>query len=169
MKIENSTPTDLVSIFKLYDAATRFQIEKKIVTTWPKFDESMVVVEISENRQFKILIENQIACVWAITFSDSEIWQEKDNDRSIYIHRIATNTNFRGQNFVKIIVDWAKKYCKENYKTYIRMDTTGENQKLIKHYTNCGFDFLGFSKLGETTNLPQHYQNAVVSLFEIKL
>lgn len=169
MKIENSAISDLTSIFELYDAATRYQIEKKIVTTWPKFNEKMVENEIAENRQFKLLIDNQIACVWAITFSDPEIWQERDNDSSIYIHRIATNSNFRGQNFVKIIIDWASQYCAEHNKKFIRMDTTGENTKLIAHYTNSGFDFLGLSQLTETTNLPAHYHNALVCLFEIKL
>ena len=169
MKIKNSTISDLATIFELYDAATRYQIEKKIVTTWPKFNEKMVENEIAENRQFKLLIDNQIACVWAITFSDPEIWQERDNDSSIYIHRIATNSNFRGQNFVKIIIDWASQYCAEHNKKFIRMDTTGENTKLIAHYTNSGFDFLGLSQLTETTNLPAHYHNALVCLFEIKL
>ena len=50
MKIKNSTISDLASIFELFDAATRYQIEKKIVTTWPKFNEKMVENEIAENR-----------------------------------------------------------------------------------------------------------------------
>jgi hypothetical protein len=56
--------------------------------------------------------ENQIACVWAITFNDAEIWEE----RAIYIHRIATHSDFRGHNFVKIIVDWAKNMPKVSVK-----------------------------------------------------
>jgi hypothetical protein len=38
---------------------------------------------------------------------------------------------------------------------------------LINHYTKCGFEFLGLSKLSNTINLPAHYQNATVSLFQI--
>jgi hypothetical protein len=48
------------------------------------------------------------------------------------------------------------------------MDTVGENHKLIEHYTACGFDFLGLSQLTNTDGLPEHYHNAVVSLFEFK-
>ena len=169
MKIENSKIDDLATIFELYDVATQYQIEKKIVTHWPKFDEQMVLNEIDENRQFKLIIDNQIACVWAITLSDPEIWQELDNESSIYIHRIASNPDFRGQHFVRHIVDWAQTYCKENHKKYIRMDTVGENMGLIAHYQKYGFLFLGLSKLTNTTKLPSHYHNSVVSLFEIKL
>jgi hypothetical protein len=49
------------------------------------------------------------------------------------------------------------------------MDTVGENHKLIEHYTACGFEFLGLSQLTNTDGLPQHYHNAVVSLFELKV
>ena len=49
------------------------------------------------------------------------------------------------------------------------MDTCGENKKLIQHYQNCGFDFLGIKKLENASNLPSHYHNADVCYFEIKL
>jgi len=40
---------------------------------------------------------------------------------------------------------------------------------VLLHYTACGFDFLGLSQLKNTDGLPQHYHNAVVSLFELKV
>jgi hypothetical protein len=73
--------------------------------------------------------------VWAITFNDAEIWEERDCNDAIYIHRIATHSDFRGHNFVKIIVDWAKN-TQSIGKDYIRLDTLGNNLKLIEHYTN---------------------------------
>lgn len=50
----------------------------------------------------------KIACVWAISYSDPQIWEEVDNTECIYHHRIATNPNFRRNNFVKTIVAWAQ-------------------------------------------------------------
>jgi hypothetical protein len=52
---------------------------------------------------------------------------------------------------------------------FVRMDTVGENHKLIEHYTGCGFEFLGLSHLTDTEGLPAHYHNAVVSLFQLKV
>jgi hypothetical protein len=49
------------------------------------------------------------------------------------------------------------------------MDTVGENIGLTNHYKKCGFDFLGLSKLQHTSELPLHYQNATVSLFQISV
>ncbi len=166
MKIENSTIIDQPFIFEMYEAATAYQKERYEVH-WPLFDPQMVATEIDQKRQFKLLIDGQIACVWAIAFEDPLIWEEKNLDPSIYIHRIATNPNFRGQNFVKIIVDWAIAFAKKKHKQFIRLDTVGENQKLISHYSKCGFNFLGLLKLKDSNGLPAHYHNATVSLFEI--
>jgi hypothetical protein len=107
------------------------------------FDQHLIETELSENRQWKLIIENQIACVWAITFNDAEIWEERDCNDAIYIHRIATHSDFRGHNFVKIIVDWAKEYAKSIGKDYIRLDTLGNKLNI----TQIQFDFLGLFDL----------------------
>lgn len=167
MEIVNSTKNDIPEIFKLYKLATSLQKEKFPENQWPQFDKALIEEEIIDNRQFKLLIDGEIACVWAITYSDPEIWKNDDGVSSLYIHRIATNPNFRGNNFVKIIVDWSKDFAKD--KKYIRMDTCGENKGLIQHYQNCGFNFLGIEKLKDFANLPSHYHNADVCYFEIKL
>ncbi len=168
MKIQNSTIEDIDEIFRLYKVATDYQKTKYIVQ-WPEFERNLIETETSENRQWKIIINNSIACIWATTFSDPLIWEERNSDPAVYIHRIATNPEFRGRNFVLEIVGWAKGYAKENNKKFIRLDTVGKNEKLIEHYKNAGFNFLGLSKLKNTNGLPQHYNNAIVSLFELPL
>lgn len=169
MKIENSNLSDLPEIFRLYKEATEFQKIKFPENQWPVFSRDLIEQELRENRQFKIVIENQIACIWAVTFSDPEIWEEKDLDPSIYIHRIATNPHFRGRNFVTAIVNWAKEYAPQNNKKFIRLDTCGNNLKLISHYSNAGFHFLGIKKLKNSIGLPAHYEDADVCYFEIRL
>ncbi|MCZ4319206.1 GNAT family N-acetyltransferase [Aequorivita viscosa] len=169
MIITNSNPADIPEIFRLYRLATEYQKITFPDNLWPEFDRAMVEREVLEKRQFKIVIDNQVACVWAITYSDPQIWEEADNEDSIYIHRIATNPDFRGNDFVKAIVAWAKTYAAEHKKKYIRMDTCGDNQRLIKHYTRSGFNFLGMKKIRDSSDLPSHYHNADVCYFEIKL
>lgn len=169
MQIINSTHKDINEIFRLYKLATDYQIAIFPDNQWPLFDRSLITSEIQENRQWKILINNTIACVWATTFSDPEIWGKRSDDPSIYIHRIATNPEFRGHNFVGEIVKWAKEYAANHNKKFIRMDTCGHNKKLIDHYTNNGFDFLGMAKLKNTLDLPSHYTDADVCYFEIRL
>ena len=170
MQVENSTADDISEIFRLYSIATEYQKAKKTVVVWPEFDRQLVETEIEEQRQWKLIIDNKIACVWAVTFSDEQIWGERNKDAAIYIHRIATNPDFRGRNFVANIVNWAKSYAKKINKDFVRLDTLGNNTKLIEHYKNAGFDFLGLFNLANTEGLPGHYQNNdPACLFEIKL
>lgn len=167
-QIENSNSNDIDEIFRLYQMATNFQ-KTRFTVHWPDFDRKIIENEISENKQWKIIIDGKMACVWATTFNDPQIWEEKNEDPAVYIHRIAANPEFRGQNFVLQIVEWAKRYAEENHKQFVRMDTVGNNLGLITYYTKCGFEFLGLLKLKNTEGLPAHYDNATVSLFELKI
>jgi len=157
MNIKNCAFTDSESILELYDAAMELQTQKNMVV-WPRFEKSFVEKEIEEQRQWKLMIGDEIACNWAITFEDKEIWGGKDINDSIYIHRITTHPAFRGKRFIDAIVSWAKEYAASKGKQYIRLDTLGNNTGLIKHYTSAGFNFLGMFKLTDTQNLPAHYQ-----------
>ncbi len=168
MKILNSEIEDIDKIFELYKIATEYQKTKSAVP-WPNFDRKLIEKELRENRQWKIVIDNEIACVWAITESDAQIWGERNEEPAIYIHRISTSPNFRGRNLVSDIVEWSKNYAKKNNKKFVRMDTVGENVGLINYYKKCGFEFLGLSKLKNTSELPAHYNNATVSLFQMPI
>ena len=169
MTIKNVTDSDIEKIFTLYKIASNYQREKKTVIVWPDFDREMVINEIAENRQFKLLVNNEVVCIWAITFSDEQIWEDSNTDSAIYIHRIAVNPNFRGNNYIATITNWAKEYALKKEIQFIRLDTLGENKNLITHYKNAGFHFLGLFNLKNTSNLPDHYKLAPVCLFEMDL
>lgn len=169
MKIGNCTANDITEIFRLYKIASEYQKAKQTVVVWPAFKRQLVEAEIAENCQWKLIIGGEIACVWVTTFNDKQIWEERNADSAIYIHRIATNPNFRGNNFVSMIVEWAKEYAHNNSIDFVRLDTLGNNTKLIEHYTNAGFEFLGMFDLKNTEGLPDHYHNVPACLFEIRL
>jgi ribosomal protein S18 acetylase RimI-like enzyme len=168
MTIQNCDSNDIKEIFNLYQTARDFQVVKGVVV-WPIFDKTLIENEIETFNQWKIVIDNEVACVWATTFDDPLIWEELNNDSSIYIHRIATNKNYRGLNFVQEIVKWSREYAKLHHKKYIRLDTIAGNNSLIAYYQKSGFEYLGDKKLQETKGLPDHYHQATVSLFEIKI
>ena len=166
--IQNTVIGDIDGVFRLYRGATELQKEKGVVQ-WPVFDRGLIETEIAEKRQWKIVIDNTIACVWSMAFDDPQIWGERDGDAAIYIHRIATNLMFRGNNLVGEIVEFMEGYARANQKRFIRMDTVGENRGLIAYYTKCGFEFLGLSRLTDTDGLPAHYHNATVCLFQMDI
>lgn len=77
MQITNAVSQDKDTIFKLYELATEFQ---KVVFDkhWLGFDDSLIEKEISENRLWKIVEADEIACIFSIVFSDPLIWGEKE-------------------------------------------------------------------------------------------
>ncbi|KQC28814.1 GNAT family N-acetyltransferase [Flagellimonas eckloniae] len=164
MKIENSGLTDISEIFNLYRIATEYMKSKNQVY-WPEFSKELVLNEIEENRQWKLLIDEKIACIWATTLNDELIWGNK-KEPSLYIHRIATNPEFRGQNLIIKLIDWANKFGKNKDLKFIRMDTVGLNEGLISHYRKFGFEFLGAKRLENTNGLPEHYKNGEVCYFQ---
>ena len=168
IEIHNSQAKDIDTIAKLYNEATDYQIKKSAVP-WPVIERQLIEREITEKRQWKILINNKVACVFSISYSDPQIWLELNEAPPIYIHRISTSPEFRGHYLVKEIIKWSINFAKANNKKYIRMDTVGENLALINYYKKCGFDFLGLSKLKDTLDLPSHYHNSTVCLFQIKI
>ena len=168
MEFLKSTNDDLKAIFELYDAAIAHQ---KAVSNmhWLPFDTKMVNAEIAEGRQWKIMIDEQIACVFATAYTDPAIWGGKDKEPSVYLHRIATNPDFRGQNLVGAIVEWSKQHGKAMGKKFVRLDTWAENLKLKEVYVRNGFTFLGIVAPANPAALPSHYSGISLGLFEIAL
>lgn len=167
MKIEPSTTSDFNTIFEFYDLAVAYQ-KTKFNKHWMGFDADLVRKEIAETRQWKIVIDNEIACVFAITFEDKSIWKEKNRDKAVYFHRIVTHPAFKGQQFVKKIVDWGLAFAKEKKLDYLRLDTWGDNEELIRYYQQSGFEFLGVIT-PDNNGLPKHYDGITLSLFQIKI
>lgn len=96
MQIINSTKEDIKTIFEFYDAAIAYQ-KIKFNKHWQGFDTALIEKEIKENRQYKIVVDGSIVCIFAITFNDPVIWCEKDKDPAVYIHRIVTHPAFQGK------------------------------------------------------------------------
>jgi ribosomal protein S18 acetylase RimI-like enzyme len=166
MRIEPSTVSDLETILAFYDKAIDFQ---KTVSDqhWLPFEKELIVREISEKKQWKLVVDQSIVGVFAITFSDPNIWGDKNKDAAIYIHRIVTDPGFRGNNLVGRIVQWAKVYGRDNGKDYVRMDTWADNLKLRAHYEKFGFTYLGVVTPQNLNELPAHYSAITLSLFEM--
>lgn len=144
--------------------------DQKGINLWPEFERDLIEQEIKENRHWKITEGKNIACIFSVVYDDPIIWEEKNKEPSVYLHRITTDPAFKGKGMMQLIIDWAKEHAKQKNLKFIRMDTWGDNESLKKYYLDCGFTYLGKKKLPEINSLPQHYWwGTVLSLFEIKI
>jgi ribosomal protein S18 acetylase RimI-like enzyme len=169
MQINHSTLEDIPVILDRYADARATQTAHNVVV-WPVLGAEFIAKEIAENRQYKLVVDGEVACVWVITYDDAAIWGEKDQADAIYIHRIATNPKFAGRGFVRNIVEWAKEHAQAVGRKFVRLDTLGPNHRLIAHYTAHGFQYLGVRMLTDTAGLPKHYQDENrCQLFELEV
>ena len=167
MLILNSSLKDVTNIFRLYNLATAYQ-KSKSNNHWQPFDPQLIETEIKERRHWKIVKEEIVVCIFSTSTDDSLIWGKKDNE-SLYLHRIATDPDHRGNNYVPFIIKWVKANARKTSIKYIRLDTFSENQKLVDYYLKCGFTLLREVILKKSKHLPKHYHNASLGLFEIKI
>jgi ribosomal protein S18 acetylase RimI-like enzyme len=166
--IQPSDPADLTGILDLYRHASDLQ-RKKGMVVWPEISSSLIKQELAEQRQWKMVIDGQIACVWVVAFDDPLIWGEKNNDPAVYLHRIATAPDFRGQGLVEYVLRATHDMACKMRLDYLRLDTVGDNPGLIEHYTKHGLTYLGAYQLPSTEGLPGHYNDGPVLLFESKV
>jgi hypothetical protein len=169
LRITRSVPGDMEVIFRLFDNAILYQ-QKHGYELWPRFSEQLISDEIADRRHWKILEGDVVACIFSVLYSDPVIWgPERDQEPSVYLHRIAVNPQFKGRHMMLLVRDWAIGHARQEGKQYVRMDTWGNNDNLRAYYTDCGFNYIGRQQLAEVEGLPGHYGGSVLSLFQIEV
>ena len=157
MTILSCNASDLDTLFWFYDQAIAYQ--KKVFNKhWLGFERDRVLQEIAEERQFKVILDGDVAAVFVITNNDPLIWKELDKDKAVYLHRIVTHPDHRGKGIVPMIVSWAREFCRTHDLDFIRLDTWLDNSRLIGYYESCGFQFVRNAILDDLSDLPSHYQ-----------
>lgn len=168
MEFKRATEGDLTGILQLYDEAIQFQ-KTVFDKHWLGFDRSLVSSEIANGLLWKVIDDNEIACIFSTAYEDPLIWGPTSLDRALYLHRIVTSSAFRGRGYVRSIVSWAIAFARDSGLRFVRMDTWADNQKLNDYYQACGFKFVGLVTPPESDVLPSHYRGISLGLFEMDL
>jgi len=160
------TSTDDLKIMKLmWSEALHFQKEGGN-PVWPEFPEELIIKEIESDLNYKLTAGGKILCYFSIAFSDPAIWGDKEKGDALYLHRGVTAPEFRGLGLTRFIFEWARVKAKLINRKYIRIDTWGSNKELINYYIRAGFRHVGYIELGEAPELPAHYNNLRLAIFE---
>jgi len=163
--IDNTTPDDLDRIFRLFDESIKYQ-EKHGYPTWRNYDKNAILTDIKSKHQYKIVSGPEIAIVFSVAYSDRVIWRHRDVGKSIYLHRIVVNPDFKGQKLFGAILNWAINHAKEKLLTSVRMDTWANNPTIIEYYKGFGFVPVENYKTPDSKELPEHNRNLSLILLE---
>ena len=165
-KIENTTPADLEFIYGLFDKAIEYQLKNKF-PVWKENDKSILIKDIDNKSQYKIVIENHIAIVFSVFYKDPLIWGEKENGDAVYLHRIVVNPSFKGKKLFAAILHWTLGHAKEKGCRFVRMDTWADNPAIIDYYKGFGFRFMGNCTTPDSLELPPQYRKLALTLLEM--
>jgi ribosomal protein S18 acetylase RimI-like enzyme len=168
MQITRSELSDIHSIFRLFCDAIEYQRQHGF-ELWPLFDRKMIETEIEEGRHWKIIINDEIACVFSVLYSDPLIWKELDKNNAVYLHRIATSKNHKGKSLITLVRDWAIEHARQSGRHFVRMDTWGNNANMRDYYIRHGFTFLKQQYLDQENGEIPHYGGPVLSLLQIEV
>jgi ribosomal protein S18 acetylase RimI-like enzyme len=171
MIITNTTVEDLEVLEELYDQAIEYQRSRFAGHFWHGMNRALITREIEEKLHWKIVEADQIACFFSMLYTDPLVWEQRDAEPSLYLHRIVTNPNFRGKRYVKQIIAWAEAFGRDAGKQYIRLDTGKDNRRLNEYYEECGFAFCGIKQFHDANDpaVPRHYVGSGLSLYEKRI
>lgn len=165
MVVKPCSISDIDFILYLNKEAIAYQ-RSKGYNLWPVFERSLIETELKENRSWKLIDGEIIACTFSVLYSDPLIWQERNSDPAVYLHRIAVNPCYKGRQLITVVRDWAILHAKEMNKRFVRMDTWGNNLNMREYYIRHGFSYLGQSFLKKEE---EHYGGKELSLLQIEV
>lgn len=168
IQIVNTTTEDYDVISLLFKKAMELQ-GKNGYKVWNDIDEAALKEDIRNKLQYKILKGNEIVCIFSIQYNDPFIWNNRDKNDAIYLHRIVVNSNFKGQRQFEKVLNWAMQFAQHNNLEFIRMDSWADNENLINYYKSFGFKLIENYKTTNAQELPIQNRNLNVALLEIKL
>lgn len=165
LQIENTEFIDLSQIFDLFEHSVIYQ-ESRGYPSWRNYDKDAIRKDIEDKRQYKGIIESKIAIVFSVAYTDKVIWRELDEGKSIYLHRIVVNPEFKGRKLFGEILKWAIQHSKQLGLASIRMDTWAANPTKIEYYKGFGFRVVENYTTPDSPELPVHNRNLALTILE---
>jgi hypothetical protein len=153
-------------VWQMFQEAMAFR-KAKGEQVWDHIDRAAIESEIDEQRQFKVMMNGDVTCLFSVLTSDPHIWGNDEQGDALYLHRIVTNLAFRGQRTFDIVLQWAQQYARANEKRFIRMDTWAQNTRIIQYYQSYGFTVKRTHTTGDIPALPAQNRNLHVALLEL--
>lgn len=128
-------------------------------TSWSKviiyggsapFEKEEVESMIEAGDFFVVTTNRLVSGTVSITEIDERVWGERrDDNEALYVHKLATSDELRGQNVGGKIIDWVAEKARNEGRRSVRLDCSYTNQRLCNYYKQRGF------KEVERKNIPR--------------
>ncbi len=168
IRIEDVRPEDLPLVHWIYEEAILYH-KRMRYNVWKGYDKEVLALETRNGLLHKLLVNDEIALVFSAIYSDKLLWGDRDQDDAVYVHRLAVNPEFRGKRLFVYVFDWLLKEAKQKGRKYLRLDTWGDNPKMIAYYESFGYQSFNYHKSGDDPDLPSPHRNMFFILMEYEI
>lgn len=168
MKIVLTEINDLDFCCELFDEAIAYQ-KRMGYPQYVSADREGQKNCILQQNHFKVVVNDQIAAVFNLQFSDSLIWRELDKGNSVYLHGVLINPAFKGNRIFGHIMDYSIAYALCYQRHEIRLDTWYDNPPLTSYYQTFGFSLLESYQIPDSSQIPLNCRGNKVALMEYRL
>ncbi len=142
--IRKAQLADLTTVYDLTQACAQAMIANDIYQWnehYPTLERFQKDIELQE---LYMLEENETfyGIVVLTTIIDEEYVPVKwltENDRNLYIHRLAVHPKYWGDGYAQRLMDFAEQYARNKECTSLRLDTFSQNKRNQKFYEMRGY------------------------------
>jgi len=141
VQIKKASFHEIDELLEIYREKVKW-LEKSNIPLW---DESQFTIENLNTKYvnpdfFVGIVDNTVIGGFILVERDDDYWPSNSNDKAFYFHKFVIKNGYGSLGYSKAMLDWVKKYCKDNYKEYLRLDFDETREYVKNMYLSNGFN-----------------------------
>lgn len=152
LNIEKASQRDIADILEIIKTRCEW-FQKKNIDQWnpsfylKKYNRTYFLEQLTNGNELYVAkLNKKVVGAMLIKFSDKSYWE--DDQKSLYIHHLASRLDNSGGGVGTMLLNYAYHLAEKYDKEYVRLDCKKSNQKLNEYYQSNGFLFRGSGKEG---------------------
>ncbi|WP_245640110.1 GNAT family N-acetyltransferase [Paenibacillus dakarensis] len=104
---------------------------------------------VTEREVFLLKFDHKPAGLFTLQDSDPAYWGERNDQRFLYLHRLAVLPGFRGLQLGQKMIRFAEERAGNKEKIGLRLDCVSHLEGLNQFYKRQGFEFIAKQSMGK--------------------
>jgi ribosomal protein S18 acetylase RimI-like enzyme len=145
-----AAPEDAPTVIALRDDAARW-LQDRGIEQWSPGELPVIYFQrlIAEHATWLLRQNERVVGVVSVTWSEPEIWVERDIDQSGYIRGLVIDRQLVGNGLGRDLLDWAEAHIAASARNLARLDCVRTNRNLRLYYERAGYRHVGYKDFPE--------------------
>lgn len=141
--IREAVPADTDTLAEMLSEAAEVMVKSGVEQWKPEMFSTEAVMEYFENRRiFLLTSDGNPAGLFTLQDSDPGYWQELNDERYLYVHRLTVRPEYRGLDYGGEMLRYAEAEAARLNKRGLRLDCVAHLPSLNAYYQRSGFRFV---------------------------